>query len=178
MTDLGRDNPILGMPAAHPRFATARWIRPPRRCGYVTTTWTVAGLTAVLGRGRQDADLSPRTLVRLSAAGHPTARWRLPACIDGVQALTDPAARQVLVEADTGYGNDAPCGGPPVRPLAHPHRAHQRRCAGRRGQLPAERRPAGAHRLVAPAAGSRGRLPPYPPPPAYPAVPAATGLLL
>jgi WD40-like Beta Propeller Repeat len=112
VTYSGRDDPILIMPASHPRFATARWIRPPRHCGYVTTTWTVAGLTAVLGCGRQDADLSPHTLVQLSAAGHPTARWQLPACIDGVQAFTDPAARQVLIEADTGYGNDPPCGGP------------------------------------------------------------------
>jgi hypothetical protein len=101
----GGDNPVLVMPAARPRFATARWIRPPRRCGYVAATWTVAGPAAVLGCGKQDPGLSPRTLVQLSAAGHPSARWRLPACIDGVQVLTDPAQRQVLVEASTGYGN-------------------------------------------------------------------------
>jgi hypothetical protein len=101
----GGDNPVLVMPAAHPSFAAARRIRPPRHCGYVATTWTVAGPTAVLGCGKQDPDLSPRTLVRLSAAGHPAAEWRLPACIDGVQVLTDPAARQVLIEASTGYAN-------------------------------------------------------------------------
>lgn len=101
----GADNPILVMSATSPRFAAARWIRPPRHCGYVAATWTVAGLTAVLGCGKQDPGLSPRTLVQLSPAGRPAARWRLPACIDGVQVLTDPAARQVLVEASTGYGN-------------------------------------------------------------------------
>ena len=112
VTYSGSDNPILVMPAAHPRFAAARWIRPPRHCGYATTTWTVTGLTAVLGCGRQGPDLSPGTLVQLSSAGRPTARWRLPACIDGVHVLTDPAARQLLVEADTGYGNGPPCGRP------------------------------------------------------------------
>jgi hypothetical protein len=112
VTYSGSDNPILVVPASHPSFATARRIRPPRHCGYVTATWTVAGLTAVLGCGRQGPDLSPRTLVRLSSAGRATARWQLPACIDGVHVVTDPAARQVLVEADTGYGNGPPCGRP------------------------------------------------------------------
>jgi len=107
----GGDSPILVMPAAHPSFASARRIRPPRHCQYVSATWTVHGLTAVLGCGQAAAGLSPRTLVQLSAAGRPAVRWRLPACIDGVHVLTDPAARQVLVEADTGYGN-GPCGHP------------------------------------------------------------------
>lgn len=107
----GGDSPILVMPATRPRFSAARWIRPPRHCGYDAATWTMTGLTAVLGCGKQDPGLSPRTLVRLSAAGHPSARWQLPACIDGVQVLTDPAQRRVLVEADTGYGN-GPCGKP------------------------------------------------------------------
>lgn len=101
----GADNPILVMSAARPRFAAARWIRPPRHCGYVATTWTVGGPTAVLGCGKQDPALSPRTLVQLAADGHPSARWQLPPCIDGVQVLTDPAMRQVLVEASTGYAN-------------------------------------------------------------------------
>ena len=103
---------IVLLSAAHPDFAAARRIRPPRSCGYVTSTWITTGLIAVLGCGRQDPALSPRTLVRLSAAGRPTARWRLPACINGVRALADPAARHVLVEADIGYGNGRPCGVP------------------------------------------------------------------
>jgi len=111
----GRDNPIVIMPSARPDFAAARWLRPPRHCGYVTATWVTAGLTAVLGCNRLDPGLSPRTLVRLSAAGRPVARWQLPACIDGIRVFADPAARQVLIQADTGYGN-----GPPCARLHHP----------------------------------------------------------
>lgn len=106
------DNSIVLLSAAHPDFASAPRIRPPHGCGYATATWTVTGLIAVAGCGRQGPVLSPRTLVRLSPAGQETARWRLPACIDGVRAIADPTAKHVLVEADIGYGNGRPCGTP------------------------------------------------------------------
>lgn len=96
--------------AAHPDFAAARRLRPPHGCGYLAATWTVTGLRAVLGCGKENVALSPRTLVGLSAAGHRSGSWRLPDCIDGVTLHADPTARHVLVEADIGYGNDPPCG--------------------------------------------------------------------
>jgi hypothetical protein len=105
-------NTITLLSAAHPRFAAARRIRPPRGCGYVATTWTTTGLVAVLGCGRRGPDLSPRTLVRLSPTGRRAARWRLPSCIDGVRVVAGAAGRRVLVEADIGYGNGRPCGFP------------------------------------------------------------------
>jgi hypothetical protein len=98
--------------AAHPDLATASQLRPPRRCGYVTAAWTVSGIVAVLGCGKQGADLSPQTLVRLSSAGKVTARWRLPGCIDGVSTFADPAGQHVLIQANIGYGNGRPCGYP------------------------------------------------------------------
>lgn len=102
---------ILTMPAARPSFATAQRLRPSRGCGYVATTWTTAGVLGVLGCGRQSPALSPRTLLRLPAAGgQPTASWRLPACIDGISLLADPTARHVLIQADLGYGNGPSCG--------------------------------------------------------------------
>jgi hypothetical protein len=96
--------------AAHPDFAAARQLRPPHGCGYVAATWTVTGLHAVLGCGKEDLMLSPRTLVRLSAAGHRSGSLRLPDCIDGITLHADPTARHVLVEADIGYANDPRCG--------------------------------------------------------------------
>jgi hypothetical protein len=56
-------------------------------------------------------------LVRLSATGHRAAVWTLPACINGVHAMTDITQSRVLVQSDVGYGNGAPCGGrnPPAR---------------------------------------------------------------
>jgi hypothetical protein len=106
------DNSIMLLSPGHPDFATATRIRPPRGCGYSSTTWTVSGLVAVFGCGQNEPDLSPTTLVRLNLAGRITARWRLPACIDGVGVHADPTDRRVLVEADIGYGNGAPCGLP------------------------------------------------------------------
>ncbi len=103
---------IVLLSAAHPDFASAPQIRPPHRCGYIDVTWTARGLLAVLGCNRQDPALSPRTLVRLSATGHRAATWALPACIDGVHAMTDAAETRALVESDVGYGNGAPCGSP------------------------------------------------------------------
>lgn len=103
---------IVLLSAEHPDFASAPQIRPPHRCGYIDVTWTVRGLFAVLGCNRQDPALSPRTLVRLSATGHRAATWTLPACIDGVHAMTDTARTRVLVQSDVGYGNGAPCGSP------------------------------------------------------------------
>jgi hypothetical protein len=106
------DNSIALLSAARPDFATARQIKAPRGCGFVTTTWIRSGLVAVENCNRQEIDLSPRTLVELTPAGRPMATWRLAACIDGVTALSDPAARHVLVEEDLGYGNGSPCGQP------------------------------------------------------------------
>ena len=105
----GGDNPILVMPAAHPSFAAARRVRPPRHCQYFSAAWTTRGLTAALGCAPWGPSISPSTLVQLSAAGRQTARWRLPACVNGVNVLADPAGHRVLVDADTGYGN-GPCG--------------------------------------------------------------------
>lgn len=107
--DYSGDWSIVLLSAAHPDFASAPQIRPPHRCGYIDVTWAVRGLLAVLGCNRQDPGLSPRTLVRLSATGHGAAKWKLPACIDGVHAMTDTARTRVLVESDVGYGNGPPC---------------------------------------------------------------------
>jgi hypothetical protein len=105
-------NAISLVSAAHPDLASARQMRPPGRCGYVTATWTVTGIVAVLGCGKQNPALAPRTLVRLSSAGKVTARWRLPGCIAGVFTFADPAGRHVLIQANIGYGNGQPCGDP------------------------------------------------------------------
>ncbi len=104
-----RSGSIELLPAAHPSFATARQVRPARGCGYVASTWTASGILAVLGCGKQNAALSPRSLVRLSDTGARTRSWQLPACIDGVDLATDPTARHVLVQTDIGYGNGS-CG--------------------------------------------------------------------
>ena len=106
------DNSIALLSAAHPDFAAARRIDPPRGCGFVTSTWTRSGLIAVEGCGKQNVGLSPGTLVQISPSGQPGAAWRLAACINGVTVLTDPAARHVLVQEDLGYGNGPPCGTP------------------------------------------------------------------
>jgi hypothetical protein len=106
------DNSIALLSAAHPDFPAARRIDPPRGCGFVTSTWTRSGLMAVEGCGTQNVGLSPRRLVQISPSGQPGAAWRLAACINGVTALTDPAARHVLVEENLGYGNGPPCGAP------------------------------------------------------------------
>ena len=106
------DNSIALLSAAHPDFAAAQRLRPPRGCRYVTATWTVRGLLAVLGCGKQDAVQSPSTLVRLSLAGQWRASWRLPACVAGAGSNADPAARHVLVVTDIGYGDRRPCGYP------------------------------------------------------------------
>jgi len=103
-------NSVELLSAAHPDFAAARRLRPPSGCGYVASTWTVSGILAVLGCGKQDPALSPRTLIRLSTAGQRTQAWRLPACIDGVHLVVDPTRRYVLVQSDVGYGNGRPCG--------------------------------------------------------------------
>jgi WD40-like Beta Propeller Repeat len=103
---------IAVLSASHPDLATAGQLSPPKGCGYVTATWTVRGIMAVLGCGKQDPALSPGTIVRLSAAGQRTASWQLPACVDGVGLRADPTARHVLVESDIGYGNGRPCGYP------------------------------------------------------------------
>ena len=103
---------ILLMPAARPSFAGAQRLAPPRGCGYVASTWTRAGVIGVLGCGRGNSALSPRTLVLLPTGGGPpaTTTWRLPACIDGIGLYPDPTARHVLVQSDIGYGTGAPCG--------------------------------------------------------------------
>jgi hypothetical protein len=106
------DNAIALLSVARPDFATARQIKAPRGCGFVTTTWVRSGLVAVESCSRPEIDLSPRTLVELTPAGRPVTTWRLAACIDGVTALGDPAARHVLVEEDLGHGNGSPCGKP------------------------------------------------------------------
>jgi len=110
VTDLA-DNSIVLLSAARPDFASAPRIRAPPGCGYATATWTVGGIVAVAGCGPQEPSLSPQALVWLSPAGRRTASSRLPGCIDGITAFTDPAFRRLLVQADVGYG-DGPCGRP------------------------------------------------------------------
>jgi hypothetical protein len=105
-----RSGAVQLLSASHPDFATARRLPPPRGCGYLTSTWTVSGILAVLGCGKQAPGLSPRTLVRLSAGGRRTHAWRLPACIGGIGLFADPTAAHVLVQADIGYGNGPACG--------------------------------------------------------------------
>jgi hypothetical protein len=100
-----RSGAVQLLSASHPDFATARRLPPPRGCGYVTSTWTISGILAVLGCGKQDPGLSPRALVRLSARGRWTHAWRLPACIDGIGLFADPAAAHVLLQADIGYAS-------------------------------------------------------------------------
>ncbi len=104
------DHSIALLSAVHPDFATAQRILPPRGCGYLTTTWTSAGLVAVAGCGQNAPDLLPQTLVRLSPGGQELARSRLPACVGGIQAFADPTGSHVLIQADIGYGSGPPCG--------------------------------------------------------------------
>jgi hypothetical protein len=122
VTDMA-DNSIVLLSASHPDFASAPRIHAPPGCGYAMATWTVAGLVAVAGcgPGPQEPFLSPQRLVQLSTAGQPTARWRLPGCIDGIRAFADATFRHVLVQADIGYGNGPPCGRPQAPGLNSTH---------------------------------------------------------
>jgi dipeptidyl aminopeptidase/acylaminoacyl peptidase len=113
VTDSGTGSVVL-LSATQPNFASAPRIRPPHRCGYIDVAWTVRGPVAVLGCNRQHIALSPQTLVQLSASGRRVAAWTLPACIDGVHAMTDATQTSLLIESDVGYGNGAPCGSPPL----------------------------------------------------------------
>ncbi len=104
------DHSIVLLSAVQPDFASASRILPKPGCRYLTTTWTVTGLVAAASCGQNESDLSPQTLVRLSPAGRTLASWRLPDCVAGVQAFTDPAGSHVLIEDVLGYGSGPPCG--------------------------------------------------------------------
>jgi hypothetical protein len=104
------DHSIVLLSAVQPDFASASRILPKPGCRYLTTTWTVTGLVAAASCGQNESDLSPQTLVRLSPAGRTLASWRMPDCVAGVQAFTDPAGSHVLIEDVLGYGSGPPCG--------------------------------------------------------------------
>jgi hypothetical protein len=106
------DNSVALLSAAHPDFATARRLMPPRHCGYLTPAWPAGAVFAVLGCNSQEILLSPGKLVRLSPSGQITRSWALPACINGISAVASPAGGRLLVDEGLGYGSGRPCGVP------------------------------------------------------------------
>ena len=98
---------------AHPDYRSAYRVPAPKGCGYLSGSWTTAGIIAA-----EDCvgvpGLSPRHLVRLTRSGRQLDIVDLPDCINGFATQTGPARNSVVVETDIGYGSGA-CGKSGVR---------------------------------------------------------------
>jgi hypothetical protein len=102
-------NVVVQMSAANLHYLTAEQFRSPRGCGFTTISWTTSGLITTTGCNAENDSRRPY-FDEASLAGKTLARASLPRCMAGVTtALT---GKNVLVEADVGYGNGKPCGLP------------------------------------------------------------------
>lgn len=126
----GVDGTFVTVDAAHPDFSQRRTVMRPPHCTFSSPAWTRSGIFVAL-RCR-----STNALALVDPTGIITQRWPLPACGGVHHFEVLPGARTALVQVDTGYGSDGPCGGawstqiwqvdpPTVRTISASHHSEQ-----------------------------------------------------
>ena len=91
--------------AAHPSFNKATRIPAPKHCQLIALAWSGDSILSAEGCGSGPADLNETAMLDTHVTGRILHSWPLPACINGLDALTSPDGRDVLVNPHINNGD-------------------------------------------------------------------------